>query len=103
MIVQDMKKVLEDALVPEDLQGRVKFKAHNIFALQPVQGADVYYLRWIIYNWSDKYCILILRALVPALKSGAKVIIEESLMPEPSTMPLWKEKNLRYVRDRPEL
>ncbi|PHH75739.1 hypothetical protein CDD82_4305 [Ophiocordyceps australis] len=95
MIVQDMEKVVENATVPEELQGRVKFMAHDFFAQQPVQGADVYYLRWILHNWSDKYCILILRALLPALKHGARVIINESLMPVPGAEAMWKEKSLR--------
>ena len=102
LIVQDMERVVGNMTAPEDLQGRIKFMAHDLFAQQPVQGADVYYLRWILHNWSDKYCILILRALVPALKPGAKVIIQESLMPEPGTVALWKEKNLRFVRDHQE-
>ncbi|KAH7384627.1 putative Sterigmatocystin 8-O-methyltransferase [Pyrenochaeta sp. MPI-SDFR-AT-0127] len=95
MVVQDMEKVVENAKVPEDLQERVRFMAHDLFATQPVHGADVYYLRWILHNWSDKYCILILRALVPALQPGTRVIIQETLMPEPGTVALWKEKNLR--------
>lgn len=88
MIVQDMERVVENATVPEELRGRVRLMAHDLFAPQPIQGADVYYLRWILHNWSDKYCILILRALVPALKRGAKVIIQETLMPEPSSVAL---------------
>lgn len=102
MIVQDMERVVENVTVPEDLKERVKFMAHDLFAPQPVQDADVYYVRWILHNWSDKYCILILRALLPALKHGARVIIQETLMPEPGTVALWKEKNLRSVRDDPE-
>jgi trans-aconitate methyltransferase len=98
LTVQDMEQMVANVTVPEDVQGRVEFMIHDIFSPQPVQDADVYYLRWIMHNWSDKYCILILSALLPALKPGAKVIIHESVMPEPGTTPLWKEKNLRYVR-----
>ncbi|KAF2683382.1 putative Sterigmatocystin 8-O-methyltransferase [Lentithecium fluviatile CBS 122367] len=83
LTVQDMEQMVANATVPEDVQGR------------PVKNADVYYLRWIMHNWSDKYCNLILSALLPALKPGARVIIHESLMPEPGTTALWKEKNLR--------
>lgn len=103
IIIQDMKSVTENATVPEELQGRVRFMAHDLFTPQPVQGADVYFLRWILHNWSDKYCILILRALVPALKRGVKIIIQETLMPEPNTVPMWKEKNMRSVRENTRL
>jgi hypothetical protein len=98
LTVQDMEQMVTNATVPEDVRGRVKFMAHDFFSPQPVKDADVYYLRWVLHNWSDKYCKLILGALVPALKPGAKVIIHESLMPEPGTMAMWKEKNLRYLK-----
>ncbi|KAI1807228.1 S-adenosyl-L-methionine-dependent methyltransferase [Daldinia bambusicola] len=94
-IVQDMEKVVEGATVPNELKEKVKFMAHDFFDPQPVQGADVYFLRWILHNWADKYCILILRALVPALKRGARIIVQETLMPRPGTVAAWREKNLR--------
>lgn len=53
VIVQDMGSVVkpaESALAP-DLVGRVKFMEHDFFTTQTVQ-ADVYYIRWILHNWS---------------------------------------------------
>lgn len=97
-IVQDMDSVVENLTPPEDLQESVKFMAHEFFSSQPVLGADVYYLRWILHNWSDKYAILIFRALMPALKPGARVILQETLMPEPGGVALWKERNLRCAK-----
>lgn len=40
--------------------------------------------------------IEILRALIPALKDNARIIIQEACLPEPSTVPVWKESRLRY-------
>lgn len=94
-VVQDMEMVVKHAAVPDDLKDRMEFMAHDLFAPQPVQGADVYFMRWVMHNWSDKFVTLMLRALVKALKPGARVIIQETLMPEPGTVALWKEKNLR--------
>lgn len=98
ILVQDMDKVVENAEpgVPDDLKGRVHFMAHDFFAPQTIQ-ADVYFFRWILHNWSDKYCILILRAQIPALKPGAKLIIQDTCMPEPGAVALWREKDLRFV------
>lgn len=97
ILVQDMDKVVEHAAagMPADLASRVKFMAHDFFAPQSVQ-ADVYYFRWILHNWSNKYCILILRAQIPALKPGARIVIQDTCMPEPGTIARWKEKDLRY-------
>ncbi|KAK8017139.1 O-methyltransferase [Apiospora marii] len=101
-VVQDMESVVDKATAAADQQeeelrlgDRCSFMAHDLFAPQPVKGADVYFLRWVLHNWSDKYCLLILRALVPALRPGARVLIQESLMPEPGAIAIWKEKNLR--------
>lgn len=95
VVVQTLPQVVEAMPVPEELQARVRLMAHDLFSPQPVKGADVYFLRWCLHNWSNKHCIRMLQALVPALKNGARVIIQETIMPEPGQAPLWKEKNTR--------
>lgn len=97
-VVQDMAQVVEPAKsqLPEDLQDRITFVAHDLFATQTVQ-ADMFLFRWVLHNWSDKYCILILRAQIPALRPGVKVMIQDHCMPEPGTTALWREKYLRCV------
>lgn len=57
----------------EDLRSRVSFKTHNLFDPQPVV-ADIYMLKWILHDWPDAESVAILRALVPALKPGARVV-----------------------------
>ena len=49
----------------------------------------------MLHDWSDKYAIRILQALRPALKSDARVLIMEQVLPEPGTIPLFTEKGLR--------
>lgn len=60
---QDMGKMIENAEVglTAELKGRVRFMEHDLWALQTVQ-AGVLLFHWIFYNWSDKYCVDILRA-----------------------------------------
>lgn len=96
VIVQDMEKMVEDANahVPAELKDRFKFMVQDIFAPQSVE-ADVYFFRWVFHNWTDKYCALILKALIPALKPGARIIINETCMPEPGQISHWREKYLR--------
>ncbi|KAF3763274.1 S-adenosyl-L-methionine-dependent methyltransferase [Cryphonectria parasitica EP155] len=95
-IVQDMDKMIENAGtgLPEQLKNRVRFVAHDLFAPQTVQ-ADVFFFRWVLHNWSDKYCIRILRAQVPVLKPNARIIIQDGCLPEPGAVAHWKEKYLR--------
>lgn len=96
-IVQDKPEVLADltTAVPTDLKDRLKFMAHDFFAEQPVHDADVYLFRWIFHDWSDKYSVRILKALIPALKKGARIVIHEYILPEPGAIPLLQERQLR--------
>jgi hypothetical protein len=96
-IVQDQPKVIEVGAkkIPEDLNGRVEFMAQNFFAEQAIK-ADVYLLRWILHDWSDEYAVKILRALIPALKNGARIIIHEYIVPEPGQSSQTAQITLRY-------
>lgn len=81
-VIQDFEQVVAAGreVVPENFRHRVGFMAHDFFTEQPVKGADVYFFRWIMHNWSDQYAIRILRALIPALKGGAKVLLYEHVL-----------------------
>ncbi|KAI0421903.1 S-adenosyl-L-methionine-dependent methyltransferase [Xylaria grammica] len=94
--VQDSAEVVDNAEVdvPEDLRGRIKFMPHDLFAPQQVQ-ADVYYLRWVLHNWPDKHAIAVLRAQIPALRKGTRILINESCMPEPGSISARQEKKHR--------
>lgn len=80
------------ASVPADLQGRIEFMTHDFFHPQPVKGADVYLLRWILHDWPDAYCVKILRALRPALKKNVRVLVAEAVMPPRGVLPLPQER-----------
>ena len=101
-IVQDVIQAVEAGEaklkdLPEDVQGRIKYQVHDIFEEQPVKGADIYYLRAVFHNWSDKYCIKMLRALIPALKKGARVVLNDSVLGDPGTMPAPIERLRRAI------
>ncbi|KAL8749667.1 MAG: hypothetical protein Q9184_006719 [Pyrenodesmia sp. 2 TL-2023] len=85
-VVQDLPGTVEQAAkdLPKELQGRIEFVPHDFFTEQPVdRDADIFLLRWILHNWSDAYCLKILKALVPALKrKEQRVLIYEYLLPE---------------------
>jgi hypothetical protein len=81
-------------LIPPELEGRVTLTTHDFFTPQRVT-ADIYYFRWIFHNWSDVYAIKILQNLVPALKPGAKILINDGILPEPGTVGVMEEKSIR--------
>lgn len=98
-IVQDLPVTIAKVAsgLPEDLKERVSFMAHDFFQEQPVKDADVYYFRWIFHDWSDLYSRKILKGLVPAMKPGAKLLINDVCMPEYGQIPEHMQKRIRYV------
>ncbi|KAL8830046.1 MAG: hypothetical protein Q9191_001663 [Dirinaria sp. TL-2023a] len=87
-IVQDRPDVVELGRreLNSDLIHRVIFMEHDFFKAQPVIHADVYLLRFILHNWSNAYAVRILRALVPALKDGARVLVMDQVIPDPNAI-----------------
>lgn len=68
-----------------------------MFTPQPVHGADVYYLRHILHDWPDEFAVKIIANLVPALKDGARILISDSVIPEPGMLHGADEKFVRYL------
>jgi hypothetical protein len=98
-IVQDMANAVaegESELSP-DLKTRITFMTHDFFQPQPIKAASVYLLRWILHDWPDKDCVKILKALVPALKHGSRLVICEAIMPPRGFLPHAEERFLTYV------
>jgi hypothetical protein len=87
-----------DVEVPKDLADRVEIVAHDFFTPQPVKNVDMYLFRWIFHDWSDKYSVLILQNLIPALKHGARIVIGEVCLPGPEdNVSHVLERRMRYV------
>ncbi|KAI7778817.1 hypothetical protein LA080_001598 [Diaporthe eres] len=91
VVVQDLPRVVE-GLAEEfavgggdgggsEGEGHVTYQAHDFFDAQPVVGADVYFLRHVMHNHPDAECVAILRALLPALREGGRVIVSEYVVP----------------------
>ena len=73
------------AIMPPDLKDRISFQVHDFFTPQPV-AADVYFMRWILHDWSDKYAIRIIRNIVPAMKPGSRIVIMETVLQPPGKL-----------------
>ncbi|KAK6956708.1 hypothetical protein Daesc_001987 [Daldinia eschscholtzii] len=84
LVVQDLPgPVTKGAeLLPPTLGSRIVFEAHDFFEAQPRQGVDAFFLRYILHNWSDKNAVRILKALVPGMKHGTRVLINEYVLPD---------------------
>ncbi|KAF2828333.1 putative O-methyltransferase [Ophiobolus disseminans] len=94
-IVQDLPDTIASAVIPGDVGQRLQFQAHDIFTLQPIIGADAYFLRSTLHDFADSYAVQILRNLIPALKPGARVIVNEICVPGPNVLPSEQAQLLR--------
>jgi hypothetical protein len=97
-IVQDSKDTLVGvtSTIPAELAGRIQFAEHELFAPQDAE-ADVYLFRMVFRGLGDAFAIQALKAQIPALRPGARILIQDVVMPEPGTVPLWKDRFARYV------
>ncbi|EXJ71559.1 uncharacterized protein A1O5_05367 [Cladophialophora psammophila CBS 110553] len=103
-IVQDLPQVLSQAApVPAEVGDRVVFEAHDFFQPQPPSshGADVFFIRQCLQNWSDADAAKILRTLLPALDKGkSRIVIMSVVLANPDDTEVGqREKGISRMRD----
>lgn len=59
--------------------------------------AVVYFFRWIIHNYSTPYAVKLLKNLVPALKPGARILINDHCLRDPGSENPWDERLIRSM------
>lgn len=75
---------------------RISFQDHSYFSPQPDLGhVDVFYFRAIMHNNNDTMVIRIIENLLPAMKKGTRILIEDMVLPPANTIPRFLEKLLR--------
>ncbi|KAK3081043.1 hypothetical protein LTS18_010777 [Coniosporium uncinatum] len=83
-LVQDLPEIVaqmpKDAQ-PADLEGRLDFAAQSFLEPQPVRDADVYFFRYIFHDYSDAVCVQILDNLVPSMRKGSRLVINDFIVP----------------------
>ncbi|KAK4178876.1 S-adenosyl-L-methionine-dependent methyltransferase [Triangularia setosa] len=101
-VVQDLQRTVDSAPKPisadPQVAERITLLAHDFFTEQVTKDADVYFFRWIMHNYSTPYALQILRNLIPALKPGARIVINDHCLYEGSGQEdLWDEKVMRRM------
>ncbi|KAK5321117.1 hypothetical protein LTR93_006359 [Exophiala xenobiotica] len=99
-IVQDLDEVVQAAKTRRPKaqeEGKIKFEAHDFFEPQPIKNADVYLLRFICHDHSDKYAAKILANIVSAMGPTSRIIIMDGVLPPPGTLSRAEERRLRIM------
>ncbi|KAJ5727174.1 hypothetical protein N7493_004994 [Penicillium malachiteum] len=84
-VLEDLPHVIEEIRGVQDLENAgIETVPYNFFTdVQPVQGARVYFFKYILHDWSDKKARIIFNNLKPAMKRGySKIIMEEYILPD---------------------
>jgi hypothetical protein len=76
-ILFDEPKVVQQSISHD----RLELIGGDFFQSVPA-GADAYILRWIIHDWSEAEAVTLLGKVREAMKSGARLILVEELIPE---------------------
>lgn len=80
-VVQDLHT--EGNQVPEHLKRRITFMDHDMLTIQPVKNSDAYFWRMVLHNHPDAVVVKALQSLIPALKPGAKILIQDHGLADP--------------------
>ncbi|KAJ7262508.1 S-adenosyl-L-methionine-dependent methyltransferase [Mycena rebaudengoi] len=88
IIVQDLPEVAANARKSWEVQfpevnqsGQVTFEGHDFFTPQPVHNASVFFLRYIVHNWSDPYARKILTHLRGAATRDTTLVVVDHILP----------------------
>ncbi|KAH9925247.1 O-methyltransferase-domain-containing protein [Fomitopsis serialis] len=89
-VVEDLPVSIEKAKsiwnteVPGAIEaGRTQLITHDFFHEQPVKNAAVYFLRYILHDWPDDACVLILSELREAMGSDSRILVADMIIHPP--------------------
>lgn len=100
-VVQDLPKIVARAtdpatsVIPMTLRDRFTFQTHDFNSPQPVAAAAIYFLRMIMHDYSDPYCLRILRQIVPAMAPSSRILIMDQVSPPVGLLPAKIERIMR--------
>ncbi|KAJ6506651.1 S-adenosyl-L-methionine-dependent methyltransferase [Mycena sanguinolenta] len=93
-LVQDLEKVWNEQMPTAISSGQVTLQAHDFFTPQPEIGATVYFVKHVLHDWSDEYCVKILTQLSIAAAPASTLLLLECLLPLAANDPSASEEGL---------
>ncbi|KAL8747775.1 MAG: hypothetical protein Q9190_000381 [Brigantiaea leucoxantha] len=102
-IIQDLPDTIESSRpdlssLPDSIASRLTYQHHDFFTKQPLHDVDVFLLRMIIHDWPAAEAKSIIANIVESMKPGGKLIIMDTVLPPPGSVPVVTEAVMR-VRD----
>lgn len=100
IVVQDLAGVIGETSEGKGRlsgEGRLIFTVHDFFLPQPIRDAEVYLLRWILHDHTDKYAVGILHNIANVMKPSARILVMDRIMPPPTADLTPEVRETRYV------
>ena len=99
-IVQDLPGTIESSRpdmlsLPSSVASRLSYHHHDFFTPEPLKDVDVFLLRMVIHDWPAAEAKKIISNLVDSMKPGGKLIIMDTVLPRPGSVPVVTEAYLR--------
>ncbi|ETS73453.1 hypothetical protein PFICI_14399 [Pestalotiopsis fici W106-1] len=80
LILQDQQPVLDSIT---DLPKRIETYGLDFWTQQPVPGARVYFMKFIMHDYADPDCIRILRHVAVSMRKGySRLVINDFILPD---------------------
>ena len=77
------------------IANRLSYQHHDFFTPEPLKDVDVFLLRMVIHDWPTAEAQKIISNLVESMKPGGKLIIMDTVLPRPGSVPVVTEAYLR--------
>ena len=98
-IAQDLETVVAGAKhrarAEEKESERVGSQAHDFLTPQLVKNAEVYLLRFICHDYSDKCAAKIMENIIPAMGEKSRLVVMEGVMSPPGQLSKHEERLMR--------
>ncbi|KAI0147250.1 S-adenosyl-L-methionine-dependent methyltransferase [Xylariaceae sp. FL1272] len=85
--VQDLPEVITAA--------RSRLQATDLNKAANATQCRRLFFRMVLHDWPDESCSKVLRQLIPALRPGAHIILNEFIVPEAGSLPLYQDRQIR--------
>jgi 6-hydroxytryprostatin B O-methyltransferase len=96
-IVQDLPEIEKEFNPPADLISRATFQSHDFWTPEPVKNAQVYFMKHILHDWSDKYAAKILANIATAMSKDSRILIMEFIIPPPGLVPITAQRMITGI------
>ncbi|OJJ44533.1 hypothetical protein ASPZODRAFT_153470 [Penicilliopsis zonata CBS 506.65] len=93
VILQDSTTVVARALQTTG----VEKTAHDFWTPQPVHAARAYYLRYIMHDYPDEKCLVILRNIKAAMAPDSVLLIDDMIIPNKGAHPNATDRDIAMM------